>query len=153
MAPIVHSIDIERPADEVFAYATDPARFPEWQLDVVRVSVGGNEVGSHFTTVRRIGGAERTMTQEITENAPPRRWAARGVDGAIRPHATLSIEALGDARCRVAFGLDFDARGAAAALIPLVRRVAAKAAPASHRRLKELLEQDALSQAGGQGQR
>ena len=31
MAPIVTSADIDRPADQVFAYATDPARFKEWQ--------------------------------------------------------------------------------------------------------------------------
>jgi uncharacterized protein YndB with AHSA1/START domain len=31
MAPIVTSTEIDRPADEVFTYATDPARFSEWQ--------------------------------------------------------------------------------------------------------------------------
>jgi uncharacterized protein YndB with AHSA1/START domain len=36
MAPIVTSTEIERPAAEVFAYATDPARFSEWQKGVVR---------------------------------------------------------------------------------------------------------------------
>lgn len=41
--------------------------------------------------------------------------------------------------CRATFGLDFDGR-AAAALAPMVRRVAAKRAPASYQRLKELLE-------------
>src|SRR5262249_17894275 len=62
MSAIVSTIDIARPPDEVFAYVTDPARFPEWQDDVVRVQVAG----SRFTTTRRIGRAERTMTQEIT---------------------------------------------------------------------------------------
>jgi uncharacterized membrane protein len=142
MAPIVHSIDIDRPADEVFAYVTDPARFPEWQLDVVNVSVEGSKIGSHFKTVRKIGGVERTVTQEITEKAPPRSWAARGIDGPIRPTATVSVEPVDEDRCRVTFGLDFAARGAAAALAPMVRRIAAKGAPASYQRLKELLERD-----------
>jgi hypothetical protein len=35
MPPIVTSAEIERPAAEVFAYATDPARFSEWQKGVV----------------------------------------------------------------------------------------------------------------------
>jgi uncharacterized protein YndB with AHSA1/START domain len=35
MAPIVATIDVDRPAAEVFAYATDPSRFPEWQEGVV----------------------------------------------------------------------------------------------------------------------
>ena len=35
MPPIVTSAEIERPAAEVFAYATDPSRFREWQKGVV----------------------------------------------------------------------------------------------------------------------
>ncbi|NEA26839.1 SRPBCC family protein [Actinomadura bangladeshensis] len=142
MTAFVNSIEIDRPADEVFAYVVDPAKFPEWQRDVTRVSVQGDEVGSHFTTVRKIGGTERSMTQEITESVPPRTWAARGVDGPIRPNATVDIEPIAADRCRVTFGLDFDGRGMASALVPMVRRMAAKVAPASHQRLKELLEGD-----------
>lgn len=140
MTAFMNTIEISRPADEVFAYVVDPAKFPEWQRDVTRVSVQGDEVGSRFTTVRKIGGAERSMTQEITESVPPRTWAARGVDGPIRPNATVDIESIADDRCRVTFGLDFDGRGMASALVPMVRRMAAKVAPASHQRLKELLE-------------
>jgi uncharacterized protein YndB with AHSA1/START domain len=143
MAAIVNSIEIDRPAEEVFAYATDPARFHEWQTDVTNVSGEGHDVGSRFTTVRRIGGAERSTTQEITENTPPRKWAARGVDGPIRPNATVTVEPLGDGRCRATFSLDFDGHGMATALTPMVRRMAAKGAPASHRRLKDLLERGA----------
>ena len=35
MAPIVSSIDIARPPDDVFAYVCDPSRFGDWQADVV----------------------------------------------------------------------------------------------------------------------
>ena len=35
MAAIVTSAEIDRPATEVFAYATDPTRFSEWQKGVV----------------------------------------------------------------------------------------------------------------------
>ena len=140
MTAFVSSVDIDRPAAEVFAYATDPVHFPEWQKDVVRVDVESREVGSRFVTVRKIAGAERGMTQEITENEPPRTWAARGVGGPIRPTATITVEALGDSRCRATFSLDFDGRGVAAPLAPVVRRMAAKVAPASYQRLKERLE-------------
>jgi uncharacterized protein YndB with AHSA1/START domain len=30
MPPITTSTDVDRPAEEVFAYATDPTRFHEW---------------------------------------------------------------------------------------------------------------------------
>ena len=34
MAPTIASTVVDRPAAQVFAYATDPACFPEWQQDV-----------------------------------------------------------------------------------------------------------------------
>jgi uncharacterized protein YndB with AHSA1/START domain len=144
MPPLVSTIDIARPPDEVFAYVTDPTRFAEWQNDVVSVHLadgGPPRAGSRFTTVRRIGPAERTMTQEITRYLPPRGWAARGVDGPIRPSATLTVEPLdGGTRSRVTFSLDFAGHGIGVPLLPLVRRQAQKAAPTSYRNLKKRLE-------------
>jgi uncharacterized protein YndB with AHSA1/START domain len=147
MAPIVSRVEIDRPPDEVFAYATDPSRFPEWQRDVLRVRAQpgpGPGVGWRFTTTRRVGGVERTMTQEVTQADPPRHWAARGVDGPIRPSASVSVEPLdGGARSLVTFALDFEGHGIGRPLVPAVRRQATKQAPASYRLLKERLERGA----------
>jgi uncharacterized protein YndB with AHSA1/START domain len=133
---IVHTIDISRPPRVVYAYATDPARFPDWQDDVVDVRVDG----SRFTTTRRIAGRPRDMVQEVTA-ADGRHWAARAVAGAVRPSAALTVEPLaGGASSRVTFTLDFETSGAAGILAPQLRRMAARAAPRSYRRLKELLE-------------
>jgi len=144
MPPIVSSVEIARPPDEVFTYVTDPSRFPEWQHDVVSVRIEGDGrpgVGSRFTTTRRIGGVERTMTQEITEVSPPRSWVVHGVDGPIRPNASVTVEPLDDgARSRVTFALDFEGHGIGRPLLPAVRRQAQKGAPTSYRNLKERLE-------------
>jgi uncharacterized protein YndB with AHSA1/START domain len=144
MAPIVSSVDVARPPGEVFAYATDPSRFAEWQRDVVRVRLEGDGpagVGSRFTTTRRVGGTERTMTQEVTECRAPARWAARGVDGPIRPSATVTVEPLdGGTRSRVTFALDFEGHGIGRPLLPAVRRQTRRAAPVSYRNLKQRLE-------------
>ena len=144
MAPIVSQIEIGRPPDEVFGYVTDVSRFPEWQRDVVRVRVeagGPAGVGTRFTTTRRFARAERTLTQEVTEVDAPRRWAARGIDGPIRPSATVTVEPIdGGTRSRVTFGLDFVGHGLGVALLPLVRRQAERGAPVSYRALKERLE-------------
>jgi hypothetical protein len=95
VAPLVSTIEIARPPDEVFAYVTDPLHFAEWQNDVVSVRM---LAGSRFTTTRRIRGAERTMTQQITRNDPPRgtdsaypscRWYA-GRRSVARPPATTT---------------------------------------------------------------
>jgi uncharacterized protein YndB with AHSA1/START domain len=142
--PIVSSIEIARPPDRVFSYVTDPSQFAEWQDDVVSVHMEGGGtpgVGSMFTTTRRIGGVERTMTQEITEIHPPRSWAARAVAGPIRAHAHITVEPSNDrARSRVTFALDFDGHGIGVPLVPMVRRMAAKQAPRSYRNLKKRLE-------------
>ena len=145
MPPIVSHIEIARPPDEVFAYVTDPSRFQEWQHDVVRVDIQGGGllgVGSRFITTRRLGGAERAMTQEITELDPPRRWVARGVDGPLRPSADVTVEPLdGGTRSRVTIALDFEGHGFGK-LLPLdvIRRMAAKGGPRSYQNLKERLE-------------
>lgn len=144
MPPIVSNIEIARPPDEVFSYVTDPSRFTEWQDDVVSVRLAGGRrpsVGSRFTTTRRIGRVERTMTQQITEISPPRSWAVHGVDGPIRPNVNLTVEPLNDgARSRVTIALDFEGHGIGKALLPLIRRQAQKGAPMSYRNLKERLE-------------
>ena len=101
MPPIVLTIEIARPPDEVFSYVTDPSRFSEWQEDAARGRVEGGGppgVGSRFTTTRRIGRAERTTTSEITEINPPRSWAAHGVDGPIRPIMHVTVAPLGEQR-------------------------------------------------------
>src|SRR5262245_50509132 len=138
MDPLVSTIEIDSPPERVFAYATDPVRFPEWQRDVVGVRMLD---GDRFETTRRISGSERTLVQEIVRNDPPTAWAARGVDGPIRPHATITIEPVdGGRRSRATFTLEFAGHGIGVPLAPLVRRQAAKGAPVSYARLKEILE-------------
>ncbi len=144
MAPIISTIDIDRPLRVVFDYVTDPSRFPEWQLDVVTVTVdrsGPHGVGTRFTTTRRIGRMERTMTQEVIEVDDQRRWAARSVVGPLSLRAMTRFEPLDDgARTRVTLSLDFSAPGLAGLLAPVIRRMAAKQAPRSCRNLKQRLE-------------
>lgn len=134
MSSITSHIEIARPAEQVFAYATDPARFSEWQDDVVSVRVEAGRapgVGSRFTTIRRIGRAERSITQEITASRPPISWAAHGVDGPVRANVDMTIEPLDDnTGSLITFVMNFEAHGIGMLLVPLiVRRQAAKRAP------------------------
>jgi len=86
MAPIVTSAEIDRPAGEVFAYATDPARFSEWQHGVVDGHMdglidGAPAVGAKCVTTRRIGGANRPSTSELTHIDPPKTWGVLELPG------------------------------------------------------------------------
>jgi uncharacterized protein YndB with AHSA1/START domain len=138
MAPLVSTIEIARSPRDIFAFATDPERFPEWQRDVTSARMLG---AARFATTRRIAGSERTQVQVITHSDPPVGWGARGVEGPIRASATITIESVGDGTIsRVTFTLDFEGQGIGKALLPLVRRQAEKVAPVSYRNLKRLLE-------------
>jgi uncharacterized protein YndB with AHSA1/START domain len=144
MAPIITSTEIERPAQEVFAYVTDPSTMPEWQQGCVSGQMDSptTSVGSKCTTIRRIGGREREVNTEITEFDPPLRWADRGIDGPIRAIVAVTVEPLADgSRSRLTIALDFTGHGIGRLLVPLiVRRRAAAEMPANMRRLKQRLE-------------
>ena len=144
MAPITSSIEVARPAEEVFAYVTDPGTMSEWQQGCVsgHMDAPTTRVGSKCTTIRRIGGRERQVTTEITEYDPPRRWADRGVDGPIRAIVAVTVEPLADgSRSRLTIELDFAGQGIGKLLVPLVvRRQAASEMPENMRRLKQRLE-------------
>lgn len=150
MAPFTYTIDIEREPQEVFAFATDPRRFSEWQRDVVRVRMLD---GARFESSRRFAGSERTTVQRITRNDPPHHWAAEGIDGPVRPYATITVEPVDDGtRSRVIFTLDFEGHGIGVPLLPLIRRQAQQGAQQSYHHLKRLLEaRDSPGHSGTEG--
>jgi uncharacterized protein YndB with AHSA1/START domain len=145
MTALKSSIEIARPQDEVFSYATDPALFSGWQAGVVggKMEAGKTPaVGSKCITTRRIGGRERNATSEITKIDPPRTWGVHGVDGPIRAIVDVTVEPLnGGAGSRVTIALDFEGHGIGKLLVPLVvRRQARTEMPQNVQRLKERLE-------------
>ena len=142
-APISTSIEIARAAQEVFAYVTDPSRFPEWQQGVVsgHLDSAVTRVGSRCTTVRKIGGREREVITEINEYDPPFRWADRGIEGPIRAIVAVTVELADRSSSRVTIDVDFTVHGIGKVLVPLVvRRQAARENPENMRRLKQRLE-------------
>jgi Polyketide cyclase / dehydrase and lipid transport len=128
----------------VFAYATDPARFPEWQAGVTEGHLdqpGPPEVGAKCLTTRRIGGASRIVTSEVTHVDPPRTWGVRGIDGPIRAAVDLTVEPLTDSTSRLTIAVDFEGHGVGKILVPLlVRRQAQKEMPANIATLKRRIE-------------
>jgi uncharacterized protein YndB with AHSA1/START domain len=124
MAAIVTQVEVDRPADEVFAYVTDPTRFTEWQENVTEGHLdedGPAAVGATCVTTRRIGGSERTVTSKLTVLDPPRAWAVHGTDGPIRAQVNVTVEPLaGRTASKVTIDLDFEGHGIGKLLVPLV---------------------------------
>jgi len=148
MAPVVTSAGIGRPTAVVFAYATDPTRFSEWQKGVVDGHMDGRgdgtqapAVGAKCVTTRRIGGANRPATSELVHIDPPRTWGVRGLDGPIRATVDVVVQPVTDARSRLTISVDFTGRGIGKVLVPLVvRRQARKEMPDNLAALKRRME-------------
>ena len=144
MPPVVAEAEINRPAETVFAYATDPTRFPEWQNGVVNGRMDANgESGAdaRCVTVRRIGGAERASTSELVHLDAPRTWSVRGIDGPIRATVDVTVQPLGPDRSHLTIVVDFTGHGIGKLLVPLVvRRQARSEMPSNLARLKQRLE-------------
>jgi hypothetical protein len=142
MAPVVTTIDVDRPAKDVYAYATDPTHFHEWQKGVVDGHLDGPPaVGTRCMTTRRIGGANRASTSVLTHIDPPTTWGVRGTDGPIRATVDLRVEPITDERCRLTISVDFTGHGIGRILVPLVvRREAVKEMPTNVAALKQRLE-------------
>jgi uncharacterized protein YndB with AHSA1/START domain len=148
MPAIVTSTEVERPAADVFAYATDPTRFREWQKGVVdghmdgpADEAGSRTVGARCVTTRRIGGANRPSTAELVHIEPPRTWRVRGIDGPIRAAVDVLVEPLADSRSRLTISVDFTGHGIGKILVPLVvRREARKEMPDNIAALNQRME-------------
>jgi uncharacterized protein YndB with AHSA1/START domain len=145
MAAIVGSIEIARRPEDVFAYATDSSRFPEWQASVVSVRQEGTgplAVGSRAVVTRRLGRRTVPGTEEITQLKPPRTWAWRAVGGPVRGTVNGMVEPLdGGRRSRLTIALEFEGHGIGRLLVPLVvRRQARRQLPRNEQKLKQVLE-------------
>ena len=145
MAPISESIEINRKAEDVFAYLDDVERHGEWQEQIVAVKRqddGPLRVGSRVKETRRVPGGNRTMTYEVTEHNPPRQSSFRVLDGPIRADGTISIEPIGDgSQSRLTITIDFTGYGLAGkVLLPVAKGQARKQIPKDQARMRELLE-------------
>jgi hypothetical protein len=143
MPPITVATEVNRPAADVFGYATDPSWFAEWQNGVVsgRTEPSEGNTPARCITVRRIGFATRPSTSEVVHSDPPRSWRVRGIDGPIRAQVDLTVEPLADDRSRLTIAVDFDGHGIGKLLVPLViRREARNEMPANVAALKHRLE-------------
>jgi uncharacterized protein YndB with AHSA1/START domain len=145
MPPITVTTEVDRPAEDVYHYATDPSRFPEWQQGVIsghmEAPAEGSSDGERCVTVRRIGFADRPSSARVVENDPPRSWRAHGVDGPIRALVDVAVAPLSEDRARLTIAVDFEGHGIGRLLVPLfVRREARKEMPANLAMLKQRLE-------------
>src|SRR5689334_7564887 len=93
-----HSVTIDRPVDDVFAFFADPSNEPRWRSAVKEISVEGPvAVGSRVhQVVKGPGGVGVPADVEVTGYDPPVRYAFQGVAGPVRPVGEFRFEGAGD---------------------------------------------------------
>jgi uncharacterized membrane protein len=86
MARIGGSVDIKRPADQVFAYTTDAKSWPQWQSTIPKAeqtSPGSVGVGTTFDGTIRMMGLSMKWTAIATEYEPHRKFGKNITSGFI----------------------------------------------------------------------
>jgi uncharacterized membrane protein len=149
---IRHSIEINRPAAEVFAYLDQLNRHTEWQRSLVSAKVlteGSTRVGTRVVERRKVPGGARDIPYEITSHEPPRKASFRGTAGPVRPVGTLTVDPVQESSSRVTVELELEGHGIGKLFAIIARRQAAKELPESHEKLKELLESGAAAAGPG----
>jgi carbon monoxide dehydrogenase subunit G len=141
MGTYEHTVEIARAPEDVFAFVTDPANYPQWQPSLVAIephSPGPLRVGSEATEVRRFSGRELRTTWTCVEHQPHRRSAIECDEGPVPFRGTFVLE---PTRRGTRFTWTVETRGTAARLGgPLVGRTTRAELAVNAGRLKELLE-------------
>jgi uncharacterized protein YndB with AHSA1/START domain len=139
-------VDIARDPHYVFGYITDAAHLPDWQPDVRRAEFDDPSalgVGTRGHEVRHVMGADRTITCEVTEYEPDRRYGVRGLDGPVRAQVTMGLTTAADGTgTHLEYSIGFEGHGIGTLIAVLARNGARKEAPATLERLKRQLEGD-----------
>jgi uncharacterized protein YndB with AHSA1/START domain len=151
---IKHSIEINRPAEEVFAYLDQVDRHHEWQGSLVSTAVdtdGPTRVGTRVVERRNVPGGTRDIPYEITEHDPPHKASFRGTAGPLRPVGRYTVDPTGASSSRMSSELDLEGHGIGKLFAPLALRQAAKQVPVDHEKFKQLLESGVALRAQGQG--
>jgi len=142
------TIEIDRPADDVWRVVADYARDPEWRGSVVSMTPspsGPAAAGTTTVEVMRFAGRTLRNDGEVTGTGPGLRFTWRTVRGA-RAHGGRAVTPVGQG-CRVELTLVVTPRPSEVLLRPVAGRLLRRGLRDDLRRLRELCEADVRSDA------
>ena len=143
MTRMEHSVVIDRPPTEVFAYLTDVGKLPEWQSSANEVTVEGEMgLGARIREVRTLMGRRAESTLEVVEYEPDRRFSLRVVSGPLpfEVRHTLTPE---NGRTRLDWVGEADTSRFPRIAVRMISRTVEGQFKADLERLKRLLEETA----------
>lgn len=141
---------IERPAADVWTYAADIVRHPDW-MNVSSAAIvrgTGSEVGARGRERVALGPFKWDVEFEVVDAIPERRLTWRSVSGApFDLEVSLNLEPAGPTSTRATYGASIQPHGIWRLLSPLMA-AEGKAGPERElRRLKENVERNAAPNA------
>lgn len=142
MTSFEHSVEIERPLEEVWSYVCDFANNPVWQGPIVEVRSGATqqvEVGTTLVEVAQFLGKRFEITLEVAEHDLLKRSVVRTVSGPVRLEGSYRFERA-DGRTRFTTAGDVEGHGFFRLAEPVFARMARREWASSCETLKELLE-------------
>lgn len=142
MIRIELTVEVRRPVDEVFAYATDLGKLAAWQpnlLSVTKETAGPMGTGTRLREVRR-GPFGRNVEAlvEVAEYQENRQFDLRIVSGPLPVDGSHRFQPA-DGGTRIDFVAEGRARGALRLAEPLLAPILRRQFTSSYRRLEELL--------------
>lgn len=140
MKPIVTSVEIDHPIDEVFTYLSDLDNAPEWSAGLVEVRHDGDlRPGATGTDVRTMGRKQVDMPWTVTLFDPPRHMVFT-YGGPFPATAAFILEETQTSGTRLTCRTDMRLPGLYRLVGPLISREARKVDEIQFARAKAILE-------------
>jgi uncharacterized protein YndB with AHSA1/START domain len=135
------SVRIERQAEEVFDYVSEPENFPMWNsaVQAVRRTSGEGDVGSTYVMERDLPGGHAENELEILTLSRPTEFDMRTTSGPT-PFTYLYRFASEGGATEVHLEAEVELSGVAGALGPLATRAVKRGVDANFATLKGILE-------------
>jgi uncharacterized membrane protein len=136
-----HTVVVERPPEEVFAYLTDLSSVPSWQSGAVEVREpeGPLGVGTSYVQVLKFLGRRIETTLEVVAFEPGRRFSLKTLSGPIPFEVEHTLEPAGDGT-RLRVTLEGEPAGFFRLAEPLVERNAQRQLEQDFETLKAKVE-------------
>jgi len=135
---------INRPRDEVAAYAADPTNVPHWYVNIKSVnwkSPPPVSVGSRLAFVAQFLGRRLEYTYEVVDLVPGERLVMRTTEGPFPMETTYTWEPAGDGATRMTLRNRGEPSGFAKVGAPVMSAAMRRANRKDLALLKRLLEQ------------
>ncbi len=138
-----HTVVIERPVEEVFAFTTDPNNESLWQstsLETEQMTEGEVDVGTTFRNTSKFLGRTIESTYQVTENDPPHKQCVRITSGPLPGTGCYFYEPADGGSTRFTQTFETEVGGFFRLAEPLVARAIRRQMEADMATLKDLLE-------------